>query len=232
MRAIEIGCGFGDTTLQILGADPRIQVQFNDKNPDRIQFTEDRLRRTGINPNRYFIAIGDALEVLHGTDTTSVDVIATAQTIHNFPNKGEGSKREYYEEIARVLVPGGLFVNADKYVRTSFEGYREDLSGRMAEFADYALHHDPHGPDPLKKFGIYMLGFGLPEEQERVIAQKAKNIQALARWFNHLMLDCEPHRLMNEETTRQELEEAGFVDIKTPWRKETAAVITALKGGN
>lgn len=203
IQAMEIGCGFGDTTLQILRADPRVHLLIAEIDYEMLQATEKRLQAEGISPDTYKFSLGDALGTIILFRGCDFDIVASAQTIHNFPNQGNGSKKECYEGIEKILAPGGLFVNADKYVSGNPDQYRLGLARRMAEFAEYAFKHRD-------------------EKQAR---------EAITRWYEHLLHDIDPERIMHLGIAKRQLEELGFSDIKTVWSKELEVVLTALKGG-
>jgi tRNA (cmo5U34)-methyltransferase len=203
--ALEIGCGYGDTTVQILNADPRIVLSVSEIDPEMITKTSNRIDEEGlICPNVCFYD----KSILESCNPwpTGFDMVASGYTIHNFPDKGPGSKQEYYAGIAEMLKPGGFFGIADKCSYGDGSQYRESLARKMSDFAEYVLSQREDIPLGIRK-------------------------RALERWMNHLLLDYEPGRLTHEETVHQQLAEVGFTDIKTVFRKETAAVITALKGG-
>jgi ubiquinone/menaquinone biosynthesis C-methylase UbiE len=74
----------------------------------------------------------DALSALLAMPSNSVDVIASAYTLHNF----ECSYREaVINEIFRVLIPGGLFVNGDRYALDGISQHtriiQEEVSGYL-----------------------------------------------------------------------------------------------------
>jgi tRNA (cmo5U34)-methyltransferase len=200
--AFEVGCGFGDTTLQILRADPRIHLLIAEIDYDMLRATEESLILEKIDPQSYTFSLGDALGTLKTFSSCNFDIFASAQTIHNFPNTGKGSKKEHYNHIARILTPGGLFVNADKYVNGNFEEYKTGVARRMAEFAVYALKH----------------------------RDETKAIESITRWYEHIIHDLEPERIMYKSVARQQLIEVGFTDIKLNLSKELEVVLTALKG--
>jgi tRNA (cmo5U34)-methyltransferase len=54
----------------------------------------------------------DALTALKNLENGSVDIVASAYTLHNFLNT---YRQEVIEEIFRVLKPGGQFINGDRY---------------------------------------------------------------------------------------------------------------------
>ena len=203
--SLEIGCGYGDTTVQILNADPRIVLTVSEIDPEMIKCTFKRIDEGGTKA-RTICTYQRTIFELHESSPQPFDVVASGYTIHNFPNQGPGSKQAYYVRIAEMLKPGGFIGIGDKCSHGDGSEYRKSLARKMTDFAGYALSQRTDMPLGIRK-------------------------RALERWMHHLLLDYEPDRIMHEETTHQQLAEAGFVDIKTVYRKETAAVITALKGG-
>jgi ubiquinone/menaquinone biosynthesis C-methylase UbiE len=54
----------------------------------------------------------DALTVLQNTATASMDIVASAYTLHNFL---DSYRAQVITEIYRVLKPSGQFINGDRY---------------------------------------------------------------------------------------------------------------------
>ena len=121
---LEIGTGNGFTTRMLLeppGArivtvdnDPhmveqaRKQLQPQDEPPDAEQAEAPAQSRA----RALEVVEADALEFLRAQRSESYGVVASAFTLHNM----EATYRDLVEqEIFRVLTPGGLFTNADKY---------------------------------------------------------------------------------------------------------------------
>ena len=127
---LEIGTGNGFTTDLLLTDFPSMTITTIDNDPSMVRQARDRFAvdRAGAAaatpgppstpgpppamPERLSIVEADALEWLSRCDAASVDVVASAFTLHNM----ERDYRDAVEaQILRVLSPGGLFVNADKY---------------------------------------------------------------------------------------------------------------------
>jgi ubiquinone/menaquinone biosynthesis C-methylase UbiE len=54
----------------------------------------------------------DALTALKNITTNTIDIVATAYTLHNFL---DSYRQEVIKEIFRILKPGGQFINGDRY---------------------------------------------------------------------------------------------------------------------
>ena len=115
-RLLEIGTGNGFTTRMIMDL-PVASIVSIDNDPDMVDQARAHLSTVetdGDAPPRARLRIeeADALSFLRGRDDRWCDAVVSAFTLHNM-------EREYRNlverEIFRVLKPGGLFVNADKY---------------------------------------------------------------------------------------------------------------------
>lgn len=92
LQVLEIGGGTGITSLAILTARENLR-RWTDQG--RLTFLEQ-----------------DALSALQRQDAASFDIVASAYTLHNFH---DSYRDDVIREIFRVLRPGGLFVNGDRY---------------------------------------------------------------------------------------------------------------------
>ncbi|TVQ22177.1 MAG: class I SAM-dependent methyltransferase [Spirochaetaceae bacterium] len=123
---VEIGTGNGFTTDLLLTDFPSMRITTIDNDPSMVRQARERFATDGAGAadatgedatrerrtHRLSIVEADALEWLSRCDAASVDVVASAFTLHNM----ERDYRDAVEaQILRVLSPGGLFVNADKY---------------------------------------------------------------------------------------------------------------------
>lgn len=109
LSAMDLGCGTGLTTKRILEADERITVRAVDNEAAMLRQAKVLLENFS---ERITFIESDALASLRELDAGSVDIIASGCVLHNLPL---AYRRKVMGEAARVLVPGGLFVNADKY---------------------------------------------------------------------------------------------------------------------
>jgi ubiquinone/menaquinone biosynthesis C-methylase UbiE len=73
----------------------------------------------------------DALSALHYLPSASVDVIASAYTLHNFLNS---YRSDVIAEIYRVLKPGGKFINGDRYALDNISQHTKTTQDEVAGY--------------------------------------------------------------------------------------------------
>ncbi|MBM3203677.1 class I SAM-dependent methyltransferase [Candidatus Woesearchaeota archaeon] len=110
LRLLEIGGGTGITTLHLL-ARPDVLITSVDNAPAMQHQARDHLADY-LTWQRLQLVENDALSFLRQQADRHFDVVASAYTLHNFL----GPYRDLVlAEIFRVLQPGGLFLNGDRY---------------------------------------------------------------------------------------------------------------------
>jgi ubiquinone/menaquinone biosynthesis C-methylase UbiE len=111
LNIIELGGGTGITTLAILLASEQLKVLSVDSEPIMQNQAKASLQEW-VRQERLSFATDDALIALKRTAFASVDIVASAYTVHNFLDT---YRAEVMTEIFRVLKPGGQFINGDRY---------------------------------------------------------------------------------------------------------------------
>ncbi len=111
LTVIELGCGTGITTLSLLSARSDILITAIDNEPTMLNQAKKSLADY-VKSERLSFLEEDALSALSMLPDNSVDIIASAYTLHNFLND---YRNEVLEQCYRVLIPGGLFINGDRY---------------------------------------------------------------------------------------------------------------------
>lgn len=111
LKVIELGGGTGITTLAILSACDQVEILSVDSEPTMQNQAKKSLSQWQEQGVLTFSG-QDALSALHDQETESVDVIASAYTLHNFQ---DDYRARVVTEMFRVLKPGGLFINGDRY---------------------------------------------------------------------------------------------------------------------
>ena len=117
--ALELGGGTGITTLALLTADENLQLLSID-NSDTMQKQARQSLDQWLQTGRLSLQLQDILMALKNTADASIDIVASAYTLHNFEN---GYRRRVIAEIHRVLKPGGLFVNGDRYALDDIDAH-------------------------------------------------------------------------------------------------------------
>lgn len=111
LKVIEIGCGSGATSYAILNARSDIYLVGIDNEINMINQAIGFLSEF-IENKQCEIIHTDALEFFNRQKSESVDIVASALTLHNMNQK---YRNELHLEIFRMLRKGGMFINADKY---------------------------------------------------------------------------------------------------------------------
>ncbi|MBU3888745.1 MULTISPECIES: class I SAM-dependent methyltransferase [unclassified Methylosinus] len=111
LRALEIGCGTGTSTRSLLSQRDDLSLLAVDASPAMLNQARENLASYARAGRVEFIE-SDALVYLRALPDASVDIVASNYAIHNFDHR---YRRELFAEILRVLEPGGLFVNGDRF---------------------------------------------------------------------------------------------------------------------
>ncbi|HYE37809.1 class I SAM-dependent methyltransferase [Methylocaldum sp.] len=111
LNLLELGCGTGVTTLNLVHARSDAIITAVDSEPTMLGQARRNLADV-LEHGRLRLIENDALSYLREVPPASLDVVATAYTLHNFL---DGYRLRVLEEILRVLKPGGIFVNGDRY---------------------------------------------------------------------------------------------------------------------
>ena len=151
LRLVEIGCGTGMTTRRLLDSRDDIQILAMDNAPAMVSQARDNLAPF-LDGQRLEIRECDALAALRSLPDGSVDIIASAYALHNFLS---GYRSQVHAEISRVLRPGGVFVNGDRYAlddpaqhtadtQAAVRGYFRVFLGEMQRpdlLEQWVIHH-------------------------------------------------------------------------------------------
>lgn len=111
LELLELGTGTGVTTAYLLHHRPDARITSLDNGPTMLEQAGRHLAGA-VAEGRLRLVESDALSYLAQWPTASLDLVASAYTVHNFL---QGYRGRVFEEIHRVLKPGGVFVNGDRY---------------------------------------------------------------------------------------------------------------------
>jgi tRNA (cmo5U34)-methyltransferase len=111
LSVVELGGGTGITTLAILSACEMINILSVDNEPIMQNQAKQNLQ-DWIAQGRLQFSDHDALSALQALPSDSVDVLASAYTLHNFE---QSYRKQVIHEVFRVLKCGGQFINGDRY---------------------------------------------------------------------------------------------------------------------
>lgn len=162
-NVLEIGCGDGITTAFILDARPDAHLTAIDSEPKMVARAKSHLHDR-IRAGRCVVRRADALACVSDLPSGSLNIVASAMTIHNFP---AAYRKEFHKQVHRVLAPGGLFVNSDKYTFQDDAERFKGLNIAIKRFFDAMV--------PMKKYALleeWVLHCVSDQEPERVMKEK------------------------------------------------------------
>lgn len=111
LNVVELGGGTGITTLALLTVQDHLQILSVDNEPT-MQNQAKQALKNWYEQGKLIFSDLDALSALQQIETASVDVVASAYTLHNFL---DSYRAGVIVETYRVLKPGGRFINGDRY---------------------------------------------------------------------------------------------------------------------
>ncbi|MBG0810715.1 class I SAM-dependent methyltransferase [Methylosinus sp. H3A] len=126
LEVLEIGCGTGVSTLPLVAGRDDLHVTAIDSAAKMLDQARSHLS-DWVAAGRVDFVEADALGFLRGLPDASLDVVSSNYAVHNFL---DDYRRDFLGEIFRVLKPGGLFVNGDRY---ALDDRAAHLSATQAE---------------------------------------------------------------------------------------------------
>lgn len=130
LTIVELGGGTGITTLALLNASDNTKILSVDNEPVMQEQAKKHLN-TWFAMGRLTFSSDDALTALQNTPTASVDVVASAYTLHNFPHS---YREKVVQEIFRVLKSGGQFINGDRYALDDISQHTRLTQNEIADY--------------------------------------------------------------------------------------------------
>lgn len=132
LEVLELGCGTGFATAAILRRRSGVSLTALDHDPRSLAQARRNLRSW---EGSVKFVRADILSYLARARAASVDAVASKFTLHNLERSCRG---KVLRHIHRVLKPGGLFVNADKF---ALEGpaHAAVLRAQMIRYLDLFL---------------------------------------------------------------------------------------------
>ncbi|MCP4385283.1 MAG: class I SAM-dependent methyltransferase [Hyphomicrobiales bacterium] len=128
VNAVDIGCGDGAITGLLLD-DARVDVVGVDNEPKMIAQALGGMTQW-IERGRLSVVEADACGYLAEQEDGSIDLVASGYVFHNLT---PAYRTKVFAEIRRVVRPGGLFINADKFARDG-EAHYQDLKWQVDRF--------------------------------------------------------------------------------------------------
>lgn len=132
-RVLELGCGPGTLTLRLAESFPQAEIFGVDFDPTMLLLAGERLAGFG---SRVCFVRADLREASWPASLPSpMDVVVSATSLHWFTREQLAA---LYAQIARILRPGGIFLNADHIgsasdlIQKAWERHREEMRRQEA----------------------------------------------------------------------------------------------------
>jgi len=160
LELLEIGCGTGVTSICLLASRTDVRIESVDNAPAMLAQARQNLA-AALTEQRLRLVENDALSHLQGMPDASIDIVASAYALHNFL---DGYRRRVLEEVLRVLKPGSLFVNGDRY---ALDDAAEHLKNTQQEVKGYfRVFNELKRPDLLEQWIVHLFS---DESEEHIM---------------------------------------------------------------
>ncbi|MEC4748880.1 class I SAM-dependent methyltransferase [Methylomicrobium sp. Wu6] len=169
LNLLEIGCGTGITTACLLAGREDVLIESVDNATAMLSQARQNLT-AALAMKRLRLIENDALSYLQEIPDASVDIVASAYTLHNFLL---GYRQRVLKEVLRVLKPGGLFVNGDRY---AVDDAAEHLKNTQQEVKDYfRVFSEMNRIDLLEQWIVHLFS----DESEEHIMRLGPALEAM-----------------------------------------------------
>lgn len=178
-QVVELGGGTGITTLSILTADEHLKVLSVDNEPV-MQAQAQQSLHLWAEQGRLAFSADDALTALKMLDDDSVDIVASAYTLHNFE---ADYRRQVHQEIHRVLKPGGQFINGDRYALDDIATHTRNTQREVAGY--FKALTGINRLDLLEHWIIHLIN---DEAENHIMRESVALEQLIAAGFQQIQL--------------------------------------------
>lgn len=183
LAVVELGGGTGITTLALLTASDKFTILSIDNEPVMQEQAKQHLHKWATAGKLAFCG-EDALTALQNIATGSVDVVASAYTLHNFLNS---YRRQVIQEIFRILKPGGQFINGDRYGLDDVSQHTRTIQHEVGGYFKVLT-----GPGKLEVLEHWIVHLFSDESENHVMRESAALEQLRDSGFSNITLT---HRL-------------------------------------
>ncbi len=169
LNIVELGGGTGITTLALLNASENIEILSVD-NEAVMQNQAKKNLGKWVTAGQLTFSQNDALTALKSLPDESVDVIASAYTLHNFLNT---YRADVLTESFRVLKSGGKVINGDRYALDDISQHTRTIQDEVAIYFRVLIAENKL--DLLEHWIIHLFG----DESENHIMRESIALQQL-----------------------------------------------------
>jgi tRNA (cmo5U34)-methyltransferase len=168
LSVFEIGCGTGATTLAMLRSRRDLLILAADNEPAMLNQARGNLS-IFVDQGRVRFIEADALSALRRLPDASQDLVASTYAVHNFL---ETYRDQVLSDIFRVLRPGGIFVNGDRYALDDTAGHtrltQEEVRGYFKVFSSINRF------DLLEQWVLHLFSDESPDHIMRLVPSLTK----------------------------------------------------------
>jgi ubiquinone/menaquinone biosynthesis C-methylase UbiE len=183
LSIVELGGGTGITTLTLLTAKDNTQILSID-NQASMQAQAKKNLHAWLASERLSFCTNDALSALQNLASNSVDIVATAYTLHNFVHD---YREQVHKEIFRVLKPNGQFINGDRYALDDIDEHTRLTQQDASHFFKVLI--EANKLDLLEQWILHLVS---DESENHVMRESVALAQLGAAGFTDIALS---HRL-------------------------------------
>lgn len=180
-QILELGTGTGITTLALLTANENAHIITVDNQAD---MHEKAAKNLNAWHHRLTFVCTDALTALQTMDSNSVDIIASAYTVHNFLHD---YREQVIQEIFRVLKPNGQFINGDRYALNDVSEHTRLIQQEVSNYFKILIQLNKL--DLLEQWIVHLFS---DESENHVMREAVALAQLTQAGFEHITLS---HRL-------------------------------------
>lgn len=170
LTVVELGGGTGVTTAMILAASDNLTVTSVDNEPTMQSQAKSNLQAWQ-EQGRLSFSAHDALSALKELPDNSVDIVASAYTLHNFLNS---YRAQVIGEIFRVLKSGGQFINGDRYGLDDISAHTLMIQKELAGY--FKVFSAQNRFDLLEQWTIHLFS----DESENHVMRESVSLKQLA----------------------------------------------------
>ncbi|MFU8788747.1 MAG: class I SAM-dependent methyltransferase [Methylobacter sp.] len=150
LAVVELGGGTGITTLALLTASDKLNILSVDNEPVMQEQAKKNLQHWTADGKLSFCG-DDALTALNNLDSASIDIVASAYTLHNFL---DSYRSKVIQDIFRVLKPGGQFVNGDRYALDDISLHTRTIQDEISGYFNVLTQLNK--PDVLEHWIVHL----------------------------------------------------------------------------
>jgi len=179
LSIVELGGGTGITTLSLLMAKDSAYIVSVDIEP-AMQAQAKKNLHSWVDNKHLSFCTNDALSALQNMANDSVDIIASAYTLHNFLTD---YREQVIHEIFRVLKPNGQFINADRYALDDISEHTRLTQQEITQFFKVLIAADKL--DLLEQWIVHLFS---DESENRIMRESLALSQLCAAGFTDITL--------------------------------------------